>query len=69
MLLIVLLVMFVIVMFLWLLSMLGAIPNAPTYSPWLGWFACMILGVVVFLVGSGVIVVERATAVQTQTRY
>lgn len=59
MLLIVLTVMFVMVMFLWLLAMLGAQPNSPSYSPWLGWFACLILGIVVFLLGSGVIVIER----------
>ncbi len=62
MLLIVLIVLFVMVMFLWLLSMLGAVPNSPTYSPWLGWFACMILGAVVFLLGSGVIVVQSTAA-------
>ena len=55
MLLIVLIVMFTLVMFLWLLSMLGAVNNAPQYSPWLAWFACLILGIVVFLVGSGVV--------------
>lgn len=59
MLLIVLIVMFVMTMFLWLLSLLGAVPNAPSYSPWLAFFACLILGIVVFLVGSGVIVVAR----------
>lgn len=56
---VVLLVMFVVVMMVWLLSLLGAIPNAPNYSPWLAFFACLLLGIVVFLVGSGVIVVER----------
>lgn len=56
MLLIVLIVMFVMVMFLWLLTMLGAVPNTGHYSPWLAWFATLILGIVVFLVGSGVII-------------
>lgn len=55
MLLIVLIVCFTLVMFLWLLAMLGAVPNAPSYSPWLAWFACLILGVVVFLLGSGAV--------------
>lgn len=56
---IVLLVCFVVVMLVWLLAMLGAIPKDNPASSWLPWFACLILGVVVFLVGSGVIVVER----------
>ncbi len=59
MLLIVLIVCFVMTMFLWLLAMLGAIPNSPAYSPWLGWFACLILGIVVFLLGTGVVAVQR----------
>jgi hypothetical protein len=46
---IVLLVLFTVIMLLWLLSMLGAVPNGPTYSPWLGWFACLFLGLAVFL--------------------
>ena len=40
---IIVLVCFVMVMFLWLLSMLGAVPNAANYSPWLAWFACLFL--------------------------
>lgn len=52
---VVLLVCFVMTLFLWLLSMLGAIPNAPAYSPWLSFFACLILGLVVFLVGGGLV--------------
>jgi hypothetical protein len=51
---IVLLVLFVMTMFLWLLGLLGAIPNAPTYSPWLAFFACLILGAAVFVFGGGV---------------
>jgi hypothetical protein len=50
---IVLLVCFVMVMFLWLLSMLGATPGGANYSPWLAWFACLFLGLAVFVVGSG----------------
>lgn len=46
---IVLLVCFVVVMMVWLLSLLGTFPNAGQYSPWLAFFACLILGVVVFL--------------------
>lgn len=53
---IILLVCWVIVMFLWLLSMLGAVPNAPNYSPWLAFFACLILGLALFVSGSVVIV-------------
>lgn len=59
MLLIVLLVCFVIVEFIWLLSLLGAVPNSPAYSPWLAWFSTIILGIVVFLFGSGTITVPR----------
>lgn len=55
---IVLLVLFVMTMFLWLLSLLGAVPNAPGYQPWLAFFACAILGAVVFLIGTGAIVVK-----------
>jgi hypothetical protein len=58
--LIVLLVVFVVVMLLWFLSLMGA--TNPTYSwavtasPWLAFFSCLILGIVVFLTGSGVVV-------------
>lgn len=51
---IILLVLFVVTMFLWLLSMLGALPNSPAYSPWLAWFSCLWLGLAVFLVHWGV---------------
>lgn len=54
----VLLVCWVMTMFLWLLGNLGAIPNAPAYSPWLAFFACLILGLAVFIVGGGFIVVH-----------
>ncbi len=59
MMLIILIVMFTMVMFLWLLGLLGASPGVATYSPWLAFFACLILGIVVFLLGSGVIVVQK----------
>lgn len=49
--LLILLVLFVMVMFLWLLTMLGAVPGAPAH--WLAFFACLILGAVVFLTSSG----------------
>lgn len=45
----VLLVLFVMVIFLWLLGLLGAIPGAATYSPWLAFFGVLILGIVVFV--------------------
>lgn len=50
--LVILLVLFVMVMFLWLLANLGSVPAQ--YSAWLPWFACLFLGVVVFLLGTGV---------------
>ena len=52
-LLIVLLVFFTVIMAVWLLALLGAIPNAAGVSPWLAFFACLILGIVVFLLGTG----------------
>jgi hypothetical protein len=57
--LIVLLVCFTMVMFLWLLTLLGAV-GTPNASPWLAFFACLILGIVLFLTGSG-FVVARAS--------
>ncbi|HMF18956.1 MAG TPA: hypothetical protein VKE98_17240 [Gemmataceae bacterium] len=59
MLLIILLVMFVVVLMVWLLALLGAIPGSPTYSPWLAFFGVLILGIVVFLVGSGTATLPR----------
>jgi hypothetical protein len=59
MLIIVLLVCFVVVMLLWFLSMMGAVPNATTASPWLAFIACLILGIVVFLTGSGISTMPR----------
>lgn len=49
---IVLIVCFVIVMFVWLLAMLGAVNLAPTYSPWLPWFAIAILAALFFAGGT-----------------
>jgi hypothetical protein len=58
MLLIVLLVIFTMAMFLWLLALLGQ-QQAAAYSPWLAFFSCLVLGIVVFLLGTGVIVLTR----------
>jgi hypothetical protein len=52
---IVILVLFVMTMFIWLLSLLGASEAVVKYSPWLAWFACLFLGIIVFLVGSGLV--------------
>lgn len=49
----ILLVLFVMVLFLWLLALLGAVPGAPAYHPWLGWFAVLLLGLAVFVFGFG----------------
>ena len=45
---IVILVCFVIVMALWLLSMLDAVRGFVTYSGWLAFFACLLLGIIIF---------------------
>jgi hypothetical protein len=55
-LLIILLVLWVMTMFLWLLALLGAVPQTQRYESWLGFFAALVLGLVVFLVGTGVVV-------------
>jgi hypothetical protein len=52
-------VLFAVVLLLWLLAMLGALPNSPTYSPWLAWFSVLFVGVAVFLIGTGAVVVQR----------
>ena len=44
-----LLVCFIMVMFLWLLGLLGAIDPITKMSPWLAWFACTFLGVALFV--------------------
>ena len=46
-------------MLLWLLSLLGAHPEAARYSPWLAFFAVLVLGICLFLLGSGVLIWER----------
>jgi hypothetical protein len=46
---IVLLVCFIVVMLLWLLSLLGAVQGLAPNSPWLAFFAVLILGIAVFL--------------------
>ncbi len=53
---IILLVIFVVVMVMWA-------ANAPgdVRAKWLAWTAVLILGIVVFLVGTGVIVVEKTS--------
>ncbi len=54
---IVLLVIFVMAMFMWLVGNLGALP-APA-NAWLPFIAVLILGIVVFLVGGGVVAMQR----------
>ncbi len=49
MLFLVLLVCWVMTMFLWLLSLLGASPGIVTYSPWLAFFSCLLLGILVMV--------------------
>jgi hypothetical protein len=53
---VILLVLFTVVMAVWLLSLVARRPDVAPYSPWLAFFACLVLGVVVFLTGFGVIV-------------
>ena len=53
MLLVVLVVVFVMAMFLWLLANLGGAPAYPQAERWLAWFAVLVLGIAVFLLGSG----------------
>ena len=53
MLFIVLLVCFTVVMLVWLLGLLGAVPGGVERQGWLAFFAVLVLGIVVFLVGSG----------------
>jgi hypothetical protein len=48
---IVLLVCFVVIMMIWLLDLLGAVGGRGTYSPWLAFLSCFILGLVVFILG------------------
>ena len=58
MLLIILLVCFVVIMLLWLLALLRVLPTENAH-PWLSFFAVLILGGVVFLVGQGVVIAVR----------
>jgi hypothetical protein len=55
MLLIVLLVLFTVDVGVWALALLGAISAPPTASSWLAFFGVLILGIVVFLLGTGVV--------------
>lgn len=62
MLLIILLVLWVMTQFLWLLLLLGALPVPTGYAAgsagingWLAWFSTLILGLVVFLAGTGTV--------------
>jgi hypothetical protein len=56
---IVLLVCFTMVMFIWLLGLLGAVGVPERASPWLAFFACLFLGIVVFLLGAGLVTWTR----------
>jgi len=58
-LLIILLVLWVMSMFLWLLALLGAVPQTAQYGHWLSFFAVLVLGLVVFLLGTGAVVWQR----------
>ena len=59
MLLIILLVLWTMAMFLWLLSLLGAVPQTTAHAHWLAFFAVLVLGLVVFLAGTGTVVWQR----------
>jgi len=54
-LLIVLVVVFTMAMFLWLLALLGAAPGLTSREGLCAWFAVLVLGIVVFLLGSGAV--------------
>lgn len=47
----IIIVCFIMVMFLWLLALLNVFPNVS--ANWLAWFACLFLGLVVFVQVSG----------------
>ncbi len=55
----VLVVCLIMVMFLWLLSLLGAVPGLAERSGWLVFFACLILCAIVLGLGTGVVVWTR----------
>lgn len=59
MLLIILLVVWVMSMFLWLLHLLGAVPQTAAHGHWLSFFAVLTLGIVVFLLGTGAVTWQR----------
>lgn len=54
---IVLLVLFVMTMFLWALTLLGAV--AIGGSGWLAFFACLFLGAAVFWIGRGTLIIKQ----------
>jgi len=56
MILIVLVVIETMALFLWLLALIGASPQLKSSEGWCAFFAVLVLAVVVFLLGSGVIV-------------
>ncbi len=64
MLLIILAVSFFVVALLWFLSLIGKAGVPAEGSPWLAFIAVLILGIVVFLLGTGAIVVERPVMVR-----
>jgi len=54
---IVLLVIFTVIMLVWLLLLLGVLPGTSTAAHgWLAWVACLVLGIIVFLTGTGALV-------------
>jgi len=57
--LIVLVVIETMALFLWLLALMGASPQLKSSESWCAFFAVLVLAVVVFLLGSGVIVWQR----------
>jgi hypothetical protein len=53
---IVLLVLTVLCLFLWLLSMLGAVPGGERYTGWLAWFAVLFIALAVYVAAPVVVV-------------
>lgn len=49
---IILLVVFTMTMFLWLLGLLGAVSSIASMIAWLAFFACLFLGIAVFVEGA-----------------
>ena len=56
MLLIVMVVLETMALFLWMLALIGASPQLKSSEGWCAFFAVLVLAIVVFLLGSGVIV-------------